>query len=130
LSTVSIEGARVLVVEDESMVGVLMEDLLAEVGCDPVGTAWGVQQALAMLDMAPVRLVVLDANIAGKSVEPVAEELARRGIPFIFVTGFGVERVPEAYRDRPILMKPVEEEELRKALMDALSSVEPGAPEG
>jgi len=117
-----IVGARALVVEDESMVGLLMEDLLREVGVNPVGTAWSVQQAIALLDMAPVDLVVLDVNIAGESVEPVAEELQRRGIPFIFVTGFGIERVPEAFRNRPVLTKPVEEEDLRNALQAALEA--------
>lgn len=126
MSTDSIEGARVLIVEDESMVGVLMEDLVKEAGANPVGTAWSVNQAIALLDMAPVDLVILDANIAGESVGPVAKELERRGIPFIFVTGYGKDHVPEGFRDRPVLTKPVDLDELAGALRDVFSASRPG----
>ena len=91
-------GKRVLVVEDEFMVAVLVEDLLAEQGCVVVGPFARVSDALAAAAQEHVDLAILDVNIDGLDVFPVAEVLDERGVPFVFVTGYGAAAIP---KDRP-----------------------------
>jgi CheY-like chemotaxis protein len=78
---------RVLVVEDEGLLAALLEDMLAELGCQTIGPAGTVEQALALIAEFEVDAAVLDLNLNGVQAYPVAEFLRRRGIPFIFTTG-------------------------------------------
>lgn len=91
-------GKRVLVVEDEFMVAVLVEDLLAEQGCVVVGPFARVSDALTAAVEEQIDLAILDVNIDGVDVFPVAEALDKKGVPFVFVTGYGAAAIP---RDRP-----------------------------
>ncbi|MGH6737052.1 MAG: response regulator [Methyloceanibacter sp.] len=115
-----LEGLRVLVVEDEALIALQLEDMLTELGCAVVGPASRVAQALQLLDGEKVDAAVLDLNIAGELVYPVADALAHRGLPYIFATGYGVEGLTERYRDRPVLEKPFPRRDLRKAMLDSL----------
>ncbi len=94
----SLAGRRVLVVEDEMLVAMLVEDLLQEAGCVVVGPFARLADAMAAVAEHPLDLGLLDVNIAGELVFPVAYELERRGVPFVFVTGYGQAALP---RDRP-----------------------------
>lgn len=111
---------RVLIVEDEAEVALQLEDMLGDLGCNVVGPASRVGQALGLLDRQPIDAAVLDLNVAGELVYPVADRLAERGVPFIFATGYGRSALADAYRTRPILEKPFLLSQLGKALLESL----------
>lgn len=111
-------GRRVLVVEDEVLVSMLIEDVLAELGCEAVSTATRVPQALDLVSREAFDIAILDRNLAGQAVYPVADELARRGVPFIFATGYGDRGLREDYKERPMLQKPFRLDELARAIAE------------
>lgn len=114
-------GARVLVVEDEFAVLLLIEDMLSELGCEIVGTATRLSDALALAGRAECDAAILDVNINGENVGPVAETLAARGIPMVFSTGYGPTGIESRWRERPALQKPYRIEEFAAALRQALT---------
>jgi CheY-like chemotaxis protein len=107
---------RVFVVEDEVMIRMLLEDMLADLGYGVAASAGGLDEAIALARDSDFDLAILDVNLNGHAVYPVAEVLARRGVPFVFSTGYGERGLPEPYRDRPTLQKPFQLENLEKAL--------------
>lgn len=119
-------GRRVLVVEDEVMVSWILEDMLAELGCQVVGPAARVEQALAMVDAETMDLAVLDVNLNGQKSFPVADALVARGVPFVFSTGYDIAGVPDAYRVFPMLQKPYERAYLATALERLVAGSTPG----
>ena len=114
-------GRRVLIVEDESLVAMLLETILEDMGCVPVGPAATVEEGLQVaggdesLDAA-----LLDVNVAGKQVFPIAEALKARGVPFVFSTGYGEGGLPDEWRGQATLQKPFTEAAVRDALMKAM----------
>src|SRR4051812_36415564 len=86
-----LQGLRVLVVEDETLIAMMIEDLLADMGCIVVGAAATIAQALALLADPAFQIdgALLDVNLGGEKVFPVADALAQRAIPFVFATGYG-----------------------------------------
>ena len=106
---------RVLVVEDEAIVSMMIEDVLAEMGCRVVGPAGRLEEALALAAAEPLAAAVLDINLGGDAVYPAAELLARRGVPYLLVTGYEARHLPPERRGRPLLQKPFEPAELRSA---------------
>jgi CheY-like chemotaxis protein len=107
---------RVFIVEDEIMIRMLLEEMLADLGYGVAASAGGLQEAVALARDSDFDLAILDVNLNGDAVYPVAEVLAQRGIPFIFSTGYGERGLPESYRDRPKLQKPFQLETLDQAL--------------
>lgn len=100
---------RVLVVEDEAMVAMLVEDELLVAGAQVVGPAASVEDAMRLLDGigdGGVDIAVLDMNLGGRSVLPVADALARRAVPFIFMTGYGDTDSHGPHAGVPVLQKP------------------------
>jgi CheY-like chemotaxis protein len=97
---------RILVVEDEVMIRMLLEDMLDELGYTVAAEAAHLDEALEVAKTAEFDIAILDVDLNGKSITPVAELLATRGMPFVFTTGYGVHGLPDAYRDRPVLKKP------------------------
>jgi len=112
---------RVLVVEDEMMVLILIEDMLADLGCGSVTAAASVDQALALIDAHAFDAAILDINLNGNKSHSVADALAARGVPFVFSTGYAVHDMSEGYRDRPVLRKPFRYEELVGILTSLLA---------
>jgi len=100
------QGCRFLVVEDETLIAVVIEDALVEMGCEIVGLSGRLDTALQLATDGEFDAAILDITIRGGKVYPIAELLAARGIPFAFVSGYGDWALPEAFRDRPRLMKP------------------------
>ena len=117
----SLKDVRVLIVEDEALVAMLLEDMLEDMGCKLVGSASTVAQAQEAARSAEIDVAILDMNLGGEPVLPVAEILAGRGKPFIFATGYGESGVPEAWRDRPTLQKPFSMNDVEAALKSVIS---------
>lgn len=113
-------GLHVVVVEDETLVALLLEEMLAELGCQVLWTAQRVGKALDLVAQSTPDAGVLDVNIAGDEVYPVAQALAARGIPFVFTTGYGTRGLHDCWRDRPIVQKPFQVEHLSSGLLTAL----------
>jgi CheY-like chemotaxis protein len=105
-------GLRVLVVEDENMVALLVEDMLEGLGCEIMGSAGSVAAALRLLTDLTPDFALLDVNLAGERVFPVAAALAERKVPFAFATGYGIGGLPEEFRDRPAIGKPFQLQQL------------------
>ena len=124
--TSPLSGRRVLVVEDETMVAWLLEDMLADLGCAVVGPAAHVNQALAMLDAEAIDAAVLDVNLNGQNSYPVADALAARGVPFVFSTGYHKDSLPNSYQSFPVLQKPFDRLKLGDTLAKLLTPNEPG----
>ncbi|HZL59027.1 MAG TPA: response regulator [Stellaceae bacterium] len=113
-------GLTVLIVEDESIISFLVEDMLKDIGCTTVLHASGVAEALALLAAQPPDAAVLDVNLAGEMVFPVAERLQASGIPFIFTTGYGLKGMPPNWALLPVVQKPFKRETLTAALASAV----------
>jgi CheY-like chemotaxis protein len=110
---------RVLIVEDEALVGMALEDALGFLGVDVVGVAGTVDEALERIEADNFDGAILDVQLHGKDVLPVAESLTQHGIPFVFATGYGRAGVPEKYRDALVLQKPFMPAELKTVLRQA-----------
>jgi CheY-like chemotaxis protein len=109
-------GLRVLLVEDEIMIALLVEEILVEFSHTVVGPASRIDHALELVASEAIDVAILDVNIDDKDVYPVAEALAARGIPFMFVSGYGT--LPERFRDRPRLTKPFRQRALLELLVE------------
>ncbi len=117
----SLAGRKVLVVEDEPLVAVLLEEILEEFGCTVVGPASRLDAALELAGTSEVDLAVLDVNLGGQPVFPVAQALSDRNVPFVFATGYGAGGLPPEWSHMPALQKPYTLEQVQKALGVALS---------
>ncbi len=107
---------RVMVVEDEGLIALMLEDMLEDLGCEVALSAAAVGQALAWLAAGgEADAALLDVNLGGEAVFPVAEALAARGVPFAFTTGYG-ETHDARFRDAPLLSKPIKQERLEDLL--------------
>ena len=112
---------RVLFVEDEAMVSMLIEDMLLDLGVEVVGPAFKMEDALALARSADIEAAVLDINIGGHLTYPVADILRARGIPVIFATGYGSAALPERLRDIPTLHKPFDRDRFEEVIQAALA---------
>lgn len=112
---------RVLIVEDEMLVSMMLQDMLEELGYETLGPVTRLAEALAVAGSAEIAAAVLDINLNGKETYPVADELRRRGIPFVFATGYGTEIVLRRYPDTPAVQKPFQRHELARVLAAAMS---------
>jgi CheY-like chemotaxis protein len=112
--------ARVLVVEDEFIIAAHIGALLEDAGLEVVGPAGELQQAIELAGTAELDAATLDVNLEGAQVDDVTGLLARRGIPFLFVSGYGRDHLPVPYRDRPLVGKPFEDDVFVKAVRDLL----------
>jgi two-component SAPR family response regulator len=94
--------------------------MLADMGCHVVASAARVSEALKLIEATDIDAAVLDVNVAGKKVFPVAEKLRDRKIPFVFATGYGVEGLREDLRTYPVIAKPFPQSQLQEALIRAV----------
>jgi len=118
-------GQRILIVEDEVILAWALQDMLGGYGCEVVGPAAGVAEALALIGRQPIDAAVLDVNLNREKCYPVADALVREGIPFVFSTAYSAESIEDGYRHHPSVQKPHSAPELA----DALSALLPGAGE-
>jgi CheY-like chemotaxis protein len=112
----------VLVVEDESLVFWMVEDMLRDLGCEIAASASSVREALVVVETGEFDIALLDVNLAGEKVFPVAEALLGRAIPFVFTTGYGIEGIREDLRKNPVIAKPFTAEDLEKAMFAVLTT--------
>jgi PAS domain S-box-containing protein len=117
----SLKGARVLIVEDAVLLALELELGLSEAGAEVIGPAYELEEALALLDR-PIDAAVLDANLNGHSVMPVAEALALRKVPFVFATGYGEAGGAPGGFDAPVIRKPYDVTQVAAAVAELLRS--------
>ncbi|MER8397468.1 response regulator [Mesorhizobium sp. M1348] len=116
-----LSGRRSLVVEDEMLVLIMIEDMLADLGCESVTAAATINQALTLIDAQIFDVAMLDMNLNGNQTYAVADALVARGVPFVFSTGYSGHDMRDGYRDRPVLKKPFMDKELVEMLTRLLS---------
>jgi CheY-like chemotaxis protein len=112
---------RALVIEDELLIGMLLEDMLADLGHEVVAVVPRLDQALTAVGGDNYDFAILDVHLHGQSALPVAEALIARGVPFVFATGYGQRGLPDKYLDWPVLTKPFAKEDLERVLKRMLS---------
>ena len=121
--TDALTGRSILIVEDESLVAMLLETILEDMGCATVGPISNIDEALKLLaDDVPLDGALLDVNVAGREVFPVAAALQARNIPFVFPTGYGEGGLPDEWRGLPVIQKPFTEAAVHDALIKALTA--------
>jgi CheY-like chemotaxis protein len=113
-------GRSVFLVEDEVMIRMMVADMLEELGYKVAAEAGDIAEAMRLAQSAEFDLAILDVNVNGKVISPVADLIKAKGRPFIFATGYGSSGLPEQYRDRPALQKPFQIDALGKTIETAL----------
>ncbi len=113
---------RVLVVENEALVAMMIQECLAEFGYRVVGPVCTATEAAAKAVDGQFEAAVLDINLGDGAVYPIADTLAARGVPFVFITGYDAESVDARFRKVPVLQKPIEREMLKKVFMSGASA--------
>jgi len=119
-------GMRVLIVEDEIVVALFLEDMLAEYGYEVAGVASQLDDAMARAEVPDFACAVLDVHLNGRDVFPLADRLAEQGLPFVFATGYGPRGIPDRHAARPVLQKPFLPDDLARVLA-GLGAVTPSA---
>jgi CheY-like chemotaxis protein len=112
----NLDGLKVLVVEDEMMVSMLIEDMLTDLGCTIVGPASRLDEALQLAGEAELDCAVLDVNLGGQPIFPLADLLRSKGAPFAFATGYGDAGLRDVDKGSPVLQKPFREADLARVL--------------
>ncbi|MBB4098071.1 response regulator [Sphingomonas kyeonggiensis] len=115
---------KILIVEDEPLIAMMLEDFLDALDRLVAGTADSVASALELVEAGGIDAAIMDVNLRGGETSwPIADALAARGIPFVLATGGAGDSIPEAYRDRPVLSKPFTMDSVEKVL-DSLVGVD------
>src|ERR1700756_804220 len=109
-------GGSIFLVEDEVMIRMMVADMLEELGYNVAAEAGEIGDALKLAQSVEFDLAILDVNVNGKVISPVADVIAARNRPFIFATGYGSSGLPAEYRDRPALQKPFQIETLGRTI--------------
>jgi CheY-like chemotaxis protein len=119
----SLSGLRLLVVEDEAMIAMMLEDMLDTFGCVVVDVAGTLARGMDLAANEALTLdgAILDVNLGGEAVYPVAERLSARGVPFIFCTGYGMAGLADHFAHVPTLAKPYMRDELEAALKSVMT---------
>lgn len=123
-----IEGKRILIIEDEPLIGMVLTDYLEDAGCTIAGPAQSADKALEMATNEAVDAALVDGNLAGRRVDQIVGALKSRHIPFAFVTGYGREALPPGFDDAPIVEKPFTQEQVIGTLERLLNNVVPLRP--
>ncbi|MCF2523729.1 response regulator [Bradyrhizobium sp. G127] len=113
----------VMLVEDEVMIRMMVADMLEEIGYTVTAEAGDIDEAIRLVQVADFDIAILDVNVNGKVITPVAEAVQLRGLPFVFATGYGAQGLPEKFRDRPTIQKPFQIETLARTIESVLKGV-------
>lgn len=120
MTTPAPRRGAVLIVEDEAMIRMMVADMLSDLGYPIAAETGDIDDAIALARTAVFDIAILDVNVNGKLISPVADIIAARPRPFVFVTGYGAQSLPKNYRDRPVLQKPFQIDTLANILDSAL----------
>ena len=120
-------GRRVLVIEDEMLILMMIEDMLADLGCESIAVASKIDPALSLIDGQEFDTAMLDMNLNGIESYPIADALTARDVPYFFSTGNSVSNVKYGYRDQDVLKKPFTFEQLSNMLSRSLLRTSPPA---
>ena len=121
-SGAALHGLSVLVVEDETIVSLLVESMLTDLGCKDVWYASSVEEALVILAERTPDAAVLDVNLDGETAYPIARHLDAAEVPFVFATGYGASGISDEWAGRPVIQKPFQSDTLASALRSALGA--------
>jgi DNA-binding response OmpR family regulator len=117
-------GARWLIVEDESLVAMLIEETLIELGFETIGPVNRVANAIELVVAERLTGAILDVNLGGEPVYPLADALRSRGVPFVFLTGYGEAGIHSEFAQYPVLQKPFSIDQMQ-AVLKRLASIAP-----
>jgi DNA-binding response OmpR family regulator len=117
-----LKGKRILVVEDEALIAVMVEDMLIDMGSDVVGPAATIEAALALARAEAIDAAILDVNVRGERIDPVADALMARGVPVLFATGYGEVKLASG-ATATVIDKPYTQEKLARGLALAMGIV-------
>jgi DNA-binding response OmpR family regulator len=115
-SGAAVKSGRILLVEDEALVGMMMTEFLRDIGFHVVGPFGTVSEAIDAIGQEQLQAAVLDINLNGEMIYDLAAELTGRGVPIVFVTGYGADAVDQRFANFPVLQKPVDSAALRRVL--------------
>lgn len=107
---------RVVIVEDEALIAMLLEEMLADRGFEVAGHAANLDEGCELARTLEFDAAILDVSLAGEEVFPVADILRERGLPFVFTTGYGAAGLPPAWSDCPVFTKPYDIEPLAESI--------------
>ncbi len=113
----------VFLVEDEVMIRMMVSEMLEELGYEIAAEAGDIDEAVRLVQCTEFDIAILDVNVNGRVISPVAEAVQLRNRPFVFATGYGVQGLPEKFRDRPTLQKPFQMETLARMIESTLRGV-------
>lgn len=113
-------ACSVFLVEDEVMIRMMVADMLEELGYSVAAEAGEIGEAIKLAQSSEFDIAILDVNVNGRVISPVAEVIAARNRPFVFATGYGSQGLPEEFRGRPTLQKPFQMDTLAKVLEQVL----------
>ncbi|MGK9055700.1 response regulator [Neorhizobium petrolearium] len=116
----NISGLKVLIVEDEALVALMIEDMLQDLGCEIIASISRLADARAIAAKADIDLAVLDVNLAGELSFSIAEILRNRQIPFVFSTGYGMDGLPDEFGSHLVIGKPFSSGELQEIIAGAI----------
>jgi len=122
MTATGLTGRSVFLVEDEVMIRMMVADMLEELGYKVAAEAGDISEAMRLAQATEFDIAILDVNVNGKVISPVADLIRARNLPFIFATGYGSSGLPEEYRDRPALQKPFQIETLARVINNTLKS--------
>jgi two-component SAPR family response regulator len=118
-----LKGKRILVVEDEALIAVMVEDMLIEMGGEVIGPAATIDDALDMAREQTLDAAVLDVNVRGQRIDPVAEALMARGVPVLFATGYGEVRLASG-APATVIDKPYTQDKLSRGIAAAIKAAD------
>ncbi len=111
-----VKPASIFLVEDEAIIRMMLSEMMYDLGHVVVAEAGSLAAARPLAETAEFDLAILDINIDGFNIQPIAEIIERRGLPFLFVSGYGAAGLPETFRDRPVLDKPCSFQNLKQSV--------------
>lgn len=121
-------GWSIVLVEDETMIRMMVAEMVQDLGHRVSGEASELEQALRMVETVDFDLALLDVNLNGTIVSPLLDLLERMGRPFVFLTGYGRAALPQRHQNRPTLQKPFLQDALARVISDVMEEAA-GAPQ-
>jgi CheY-like chemotaxis protein len=115
-----LSGRSILIIEDEMLILMMIEDMLADLGCESVAVASKIDQAITLIDDQVFDAAMLDLNLNGMESYPIADALTARDVPYFFSTGNSLTNVKDGYRDQDVLKKPFTFDQLSSMLSRSL----------